>query len=129
MMKARTRAAASRQPLRCLAAALALALLPSPAAAYAEMEGINSSDKDEFCAAWSVMAEGAMRARQNGVPVTVALSDADAKSLGHADAWRIMVRDAYAQPAWHSEELQQRAVTDFGAMAYVACQQGIEDAQ
>lgn len=76
----------------------------------------------ETCAAISQAAGSVMLARQQGMPIIEALEiangseDALSREIGIA-----MVEDAYASPAYGTDEYQQRAANEFATTVYTLC--------
>lgn len=76
----------------------------------------------ETCAAMSEAAGNVMLARQGGLPIGEALSfvwsieDPASRELGIA-----IVEAAYAEPAFGTDEYQNRAANEFAASVYTMC--------
>lgn len=105
-----------------LAAALGLLATPMPALAG---DGLRSANKGEYCTAVASLAETIMRQRQVGVSIVEALRPAADDSPTLRDLRTTIVGDAYAEPAYRTEPMQARAITDFGAMFYVGCMKAL----
>ena len=76
---------------------------------------------DDYCEAISTLAELTMTARQMGVPVSeIYKTPADA-SEAERRLYLEMVKEAYARPAWRSDEAQRKEVSEFSSGWFLAC--------
>lgn len=69
-----------------------------------------------ICEPVAQLAESVMRARQNGVPASAAMNVANGNP-----AVMNLVRLAWREPRYHTQEMQDRAVQEFRDKLFMAC--------
>lgn len=95
--------------------------LASPAPAPA----VQMTDEQMLCASLTSFAEAVMESRQNGIPISMALTAApDDNPAGKF--MRKMILDAYMSPRFTVESVQQEAIKDFRDNAETACYMAME---
>lgn len=78
----------------------------------------------DWCKEYSKYAERVMEARQNGVAMSK-LTDIIAKSeLDDKPYYLAIIMAAYESRRWHTEDAQQREVTEHGNLIFGACISG-----
>ena len=108
--------------LTCFAAMI-LVVAPMPAFSA----GPPDSGDREVCASWASLARSIMFARQRGAPIDKAmkvfddLADDSIADKMNQERKRNLVIFAYDLPRFYSDEMQRRAITDFGNDVYLAC--------
>lgn len=81
---------------------------------------------DEECTQAAHLAESIMTARQNGTSLEKALSvlTDNVDDPAAVNAGKQLIIEAYKQPRYNSEEIQQRTIGDFRDNVHVACLTG-----
>ena len=93
---------------------LGMALAISPVAA-------EEANQKDICQTVGELAEGVMKARQIGVSMSKSMDLAK-----DTDWLREMVIAAYEQPAYQTELMQKKAISDFATDYLVICYKSIE---
>ncbi len=87
------------------------------------------AERLHLCEAESRTAATIMRQRQRGVPMETMMRTVEdvgkGRSAGHEDDAHnhvlAVIMMAYSRPGYHTEEMQQRAITEFSNTAYLIC--------
>ena len=78
-----------------------------------------SENRTETCKGVSGIAMKIMAARQGGVPVSDLLSELEKAG---DDQWIFeLVKLAYSEPRFSTEENKQKSVTEFGNQTFISC--------
>jgi hypothetical protein len=77
--------------------------------------------KEEMCMHINNVAESIMLGRQNGMPMIQQRQSALGMHEALRDAVLEMVRTAYEEPAWSTDENKQHAVREFADGWYARC--------
>ena len=80
-----------------------------------------TAQAETICETYSGLAETIMDSRQSGTSMATVIA------IVREDAYATnMVRIAYEQPRWHTDESQQRAIEDFRDAVYLECYKAVE---
>lgn len=101
--------------MRILLATGALAVLSLPAAAQEE-----PSPNEDECAVIGSVAEAFMEARQGGMIMSEVMASVDRDGENY-ELWIELVKEAYGQPQFGSEEYQRRATVEFRNQVEYEC--------
>jgi len=96
---------------------LAAIAMMFPVAAQAQQP--TQAQIDEYCGLLAEGAEGIMRSRQIGMPLSKALEIAAIPPA--LPAYRMMTLVAYELPVYHSDEAQERAAARFRDRMHLEC--------
>lgn len=98
--------------MKAIILGMALAILPVAA---------EETKKEDVCATIGELADSIMKARQIGVPMSKAMTVAK-----DTDWLQEMVIKAYEQPAYQSDGMQKKAVSDFVNDYLVVCYKAVQ---
>lgn len=73
-------------------------------------------DPKEVCSNLSELAEVAMKSRQMGMPMREAMDVA-----GESDLLQHLIFEAYSSPAYSTERMQEKTISEFGSKQYLLC--------
>lgn len=104
----------------------AIAAAPAAPPIATQAEPASGEDKRKICGAWAELAKGIMAARQGGVPMRE-LMDRMSQPTEDPVITKMIIR-AYDSPAFQTEGVQQRAITEFENWAYLTCMRGVDGA-
>ena len=87
-----------------------------------------STHADERCTIYGQLAEVTMRGRQAGMTLEAMMEFSREKQPNSAigDTHRAMILDAYEQPRYQGETMQQRAIAEFANKRLVACYRALQ---
>lgn len=73
-----------------------------------------------YCKEISLISEDIMEYRQNGVPMATIMEFVSGME-GFSNLGKIIVKDAYSEPLWLTEDAKQRSKVEFGNKYYMEC--------
>ncbi len=89
----------------------------------------NSSQKIKFCESVSKYAKIIMHNRQNGEQAIDPINRIEQSLKDHQikDFYLAIIKDAYKQPLWNTEEKKKEAETEFANEALMTCLETFKD--
>ena len=89
--------------------------------ALAVLAATTTAQAETICETYSGLAETIMDGRQTGTSMATMIA------IVSDDAYAThIVRTAYEQPRWHTDESQQRAIEGFRDEVYLECYKAVE---
>ncbi|EPA9107907.1 MULTISPECIES: hypothetical protein [Acinetobacter calcoaceticus/baumannii complex] len=87
---------------------------------------VSDREHENNCRMYMQIAEGIMRAKQNGLSLAKALEFNDETNIKMKDdnmhkIMKLMIVDAYKQPSYTSSSVKQEQLNDFSAKYYIGC--------
>lgn len=86
-----------------------------------------SDDVLRLCKDISLGAEKLMEHRQTGAPMAEIMESVARQEEASANLGKIIVKDAYSEPLWRTEEAKQRSIVEFGNKYYLKCLDQMEE--